>query len=121
MLRQTGQLSSCACERTSRRLAPEGMRRGAGRVGPFSLVDMDAAFAAPRSAKRLSAAIPQIASLPEASPTFSRHGGAEPCFAWMAALTRGELTAPDLLRRPAPYSPPAHVCTPERLEWAARV
>ncbi len=29
-----------------------------------------------------------------------------------AALTRGELTAPDLLRRPIPYSPPAHVCTP---------
>ena len=76
VLRQTGQLSSCACERTSRRLAPEGMRRGAGRVGPFSLVDMDAAFAAPRSAKGLSAAIPQIASLPEASPTFSRHDGA---------------------------------------------
>jgi len=33
----------------------------------------------------------------------------------------GELTAPFLLRRPIPYSPPAHVCTPERLEWAARV
>ncbi len=58
---------------TSRRLAPEGMRRGAGRVGPFSLFDMDAAFAAPRERKGLSAAIPQIASLPGASPTFSRH------------------------------------------------
>jgi hypothetical protein len=41
---------------------PEGMRRGAGRVGPFSLVDMDAAFAAPHRRKGLSAAIPQIAS-----------------------------------------------------------
>jgi hypothetical protein len=37
---------------------------------------MDAAFAAPRKRKGLSAAIPQIASLPGASPTFSRHGGA---------------------------------------------
>jgi len=25
------------------------------------------------------------------------HRGAEPCFAWTAALTRGELTAPDLI------------------------
>jgi hypothetical protein len=33
---------------TSRRLVSEGMRRGAGRVGPFSLVVADAAFAAPR-------------------------------------------------------------------------
>jgi len=120
----------------SRRYEPEGMRRGAGRVGPFSLVVADAAFAAPRERKGLSAAIPQIASLPGASPTFSHHGGAmlriegrshaahrgaEPCFALAAALTRGELTAPFLLRRPIPYSPPGHVCTPARLEWAARV
>ena len=40
------------------------------------------------------------------------HRGAEPCCAWTAALTRGELRAPDLLRQPIPYSPPAHVCTP---------
>jgi hypothetical protein len=33
-------------------------------------------------------------------------------FALAAALTGGELTAPDLLRCPIPYSPPAHVCTP---------
>ena len=26
-----------------------------------------------------------------------------------------------IARQPAPYSPPAHVCTPERFEWAARV
>jgi len=49
------------------------------------------------------------------------HGGAEPCFAWTAPLKRGELTAPFLLRRPIPDSPPAPVCTPERLEWAAEV
>ncbi len=41
---------------------PRGERRGAGRVGPFSLVYMDAAFAAPRKRKGLPAAIPQIAS-----------------------------------------------------------
>ncbi len=67
---------------------------------------MDAAFAAPHRHKGLSAAIPQIASLPGASPTFSRHGGAmlriegrshaahrgaEPCCAWTAALTRASL------------------------------
>ena len=50
--------------------------RGAGRVGPFSLFVADAAFAAPHRHKGLSAAIPQIASLPGASPAFSRHGGA---------------------------------------------
>ncbi len=37
---------------------------------------------------------------------------AEPCFAWTAAaLTRGKLMSPYLLRRPVPNSPPAHVCT----------
>ncbi len=56
--------------------APEGIRRGAGRVGPFSLFVADAAFTAPHRRKGLSAAISQIASLPGASPTFSRHGGA---------------------------------------------
>jgi hypothetical protein len=53
--------------------APGGEIRGAGRVGPFSLFVADAAFAAPRERKGLSATIPQIASLPGASPTFSRH------------------------------------------------
>ncbi len=57
-------------------LSPRGWKRGAGRAGPFSLFVADAAFAAPRKRKGLSAAIPQIASLPGASPTFSRHGGA---------------------------------------------
>ncbi len=80
---------------TSRRLAPEGMRWGAGRVRPFSLFVADAAFAAPRERKGLSATIPQIASLPGASPTFSHHD--EVMLRMAAALTRGELTAPDVI------------------------
>ncbi len=64
------------------------MRRGAGRVGPFSLFVADAAFTAPRERTGLSAAIPQIASGAR---------GVTNIFALAAALTRGELTAPDVI------------------------
>ncbi len=50
--------------------------RGAGRVRPFSLVDMDAAFTAPLGARACPPPFPGLHPCPGASPTFSRHGGA---------------------------------------------
>ena len=59
------------------RLAALGARgdeiRGAGRVGPFSVFVLDAAFTAPRSAPVCPPPFPGLHPCPGASPTFSRH------------------------------------------------
>ncbi len=104
-----------------------GERRGAGGSGPF-LWSNGCSLRRPTQAqgflrRHSPDCIPArgVTNIFASWRSHAAHRGTEPCFAWTAALTRGELAAPFLLRRPAPHSPPAHVCTPERREWAARV
>ncbi len=55
---------------------PEWMKTGSGAGRALFFVRFGCGLRRPTRRTGLSAAIPQIASLPGASPTFSRHGAA---------------------------------------------
>ena len=113
-LRHDGEGDSVLRANSPRGISARGYEgnRGAGRLWPISLIESGCGHRRPTRHKGSSAAIPRIASLPGASPTFSR---------WRQGGHEARYMAPAACAGPLRASPSAHVCAPGQLERAAGV